>query len=643
MKNVYRTTIKRRKRNILGRTQRWNTTSIFFTTLISIVIISAIFVSTKSNEYAKSLPTKSALLAEVSTPSTNSTLYDRNGNLLYIFTDPNQDRDYVSINNMSIGIKWAVLASEDKNFYSHGGVDYIALCRSLIRLITSGGNVVTGASTITQQLVKNTVLTNERTFKRKIKEILVSFMLEQNYSKDQILELYLNSASFGGRLKGIGSAARTYFDKTPDKLTLEESVFLTSLIQSPGISSPLFSGDSDHAWDIIRARMHYVYGQLIEIYPSIISREPTFYSLEAIQASRAHGVSLNPNLGHIDAPHFVFFVKNYLNQPKIGISDEMLYTKGYTIISTLDLRIQKIAEGALKAGIDKYSQYEMNNGAFVVIDPTNGDLLAMAGSKDYFADRDPNGKFDPQVNAAISPHNLGSTLKPFLVYLAFKDKLYYPYSIVYDKPINIRGYKPKNYDGKFYGAMSVTRALQISRNTPFVQILDRVGVPKFIDLLDQIGYVSAAQGDSYGPSVAIGGFESNLLEHTLAYSILANGGSKNNLRIINLLSDRSNDIIYSEEAKSESLLDPKYVAQVNKILDYYGPPGIAGKTGTTDENRDTFFIGYNDKLVAGIWIGNNNNERMSDKAFGSTTALPIWNIFYEKLIQEMPEYGSVKK
>lgn len=609
-----------------------------------IIVVSGLFLfsSYQLKLFASKIPTESEIISKVSEKSENSKVYDRNGVLLYEFRDPQKDRQYAKLEEVPVNLIWILLNAEDINFYKHEGVDLNGILRSINIYISSEGDTVIGGSTITQQLVKNTVLSNEKTLERKLKEILIAFLIETKYSKAEILEMYLNSISFGGNIIGIKTAAHTYFSKDLKDLTFEESVFLISLIQQPGQSSPLFSTNEQLAWNIVESRKNYIYKQIDANYDYIKKYHPGFPDEVDILASNVNSIKLNPTIGDIKAPHFVFYIKDVLQKEPFNFTEQELGNLGLNIYTTLDYEMQKIAEEKIKAGVEN-NKYGFANAALVTINPKTGEILAMVGSKDYFGQKDADGAFDPYVNVALSDRNLGSSLKPFIAYEAFKEKKFKPDSVIADAPVNFDGYKPKNSDGKFMGDMTLSRALVISRNIPFVKITDKVGVTNILDLLEKLGYDNAKFKDRYGLSIALGGFSSNLVEHTHAYAALANKGRLPKVSQIlwitkpNPARKKGYTEIYENKLSSEEILDPKYVAQVTKILDEYGLPGVAGKTGTTDSNQDNYFLGYTDNFLTGLWIGNNNNKPMARNAFGSTTALPIWNSYYLELVKKYPE------
>lgn len=637
MKKHYFTNIIKKRRKI----RRLIKSEVIVVIIAMFVIFFSVFFlfsSYQLKQFTQKIPTESEIISKVSEKTENSKVFDRNGILLYEFRDPNKDREYVYLDEVPQNLIWILLAAEDINFYKHEGIDIKGILRSMDIYYSSKGETVVGGSTLTQQLVKNTVLTNEKTFERKAKEIFISFLIETKYSKAKILEMYLNSISFGGNIIGIKTAARTYFSKDLANLTFNESVFLISLIQLPGKSSPLFSTNEQMAWDIVETRKKYIYDQIKNNYKIIKNNYKDFPGFDILTLSEIEPITLKPNIGEIKAPHFVFYIKEILKNEPFNLTDEKLGNDGFKIYTTLDYNLQKIAENKIKEGSEKYKDFGFANIALITMDPKNSEILAMVGSKDYFGIKNQDGSFDPYVNVSTSERNLGSSLKPFIAYEAFKQGKFTPTSVIIDAPININGYSPKNYDGRYMGAMTVKKALVISRNIPFVKITSSVGVSNVLDILEKLGYTNAKYRNRYGLAIALGGFSANLVEHTHAYSIFADNGNYAPIHQILNIKSQNNEDVYKMEATSTALLDSKYTQQVNEILAEYGLDGISGKTGTTDSNRDNYFIGYNEKFLTGIWVGNNNNKRMSENAFGSTTALPIWNMYYIEVIKQYPQY-----
>lgn len=611
------------------------------------------FLSMELSSIYKELPNIDSIRDRLAQKTENSFIYDRNGTLLYTFKSPNVDREYLPSSEITDLVKLVAIAAEDKDFYKHHGVDYLATIKASIQSFTDSDSRIAGGSTLTQQLAKNTFLTSERSLIRKLKEVILSFVIESDYSKDQIMEYYLNTITFGSRVTGLKTAAKVYFSKTVAELNFNEVAFLISIVQSPNELSPLYTHDQEAAWKNNNQRRQYIINQVLTNYDyfgSILSNLPTKADLEGFKEST---VALNPSITDIKAPHFVFYVQSILSKPPYNISTGDLYTGGYHIYTTLDLKMQEIAEQEVLAGVNRLGgRYNFNNAALITIDPRNGDVLAMQGSKNYWASRDPGGKFDPHVNVTLSSQNLGSSLKPFLTYLAFSSKKYSRYTTILDTPQTFAGgYQPKNVDGKFLGPMSIDTALKLSRNLPFVKILNQVGVSNFVGLLKQLGYTNANKGADYGLSAALGGVSETLFDHTYAYGTLANNGIRVTPRPITKIVNKEGKA--SEYAASSSRImnagpasevnrilgDKSYTASNHWMVTLSGAYKFAGKTGTTDNNKQNYYIGYSPALVTAIWAGNNNNVELRGDAFGSTTALPIWHRYTQRVLQQFPSYA----
>ncbi|MFW5703023.1 MAG: transglycosylase domain-containing protein, partial [Candidatus Dojkabacteria bacterium] len=624
-----------------------------FVLVASIILISLLG---QLQTYAQEIPTEEDIRFALADKGENSKIYDRNGKLLYTFKDPYRDREYITYEEISPEVIAAFLAAEDEDFFVHEGIDYVGSVNGLVTTLSSSGENVIGGSTITQQLVKQVLLSNERTFDRKAKEAIIAMSLEQDYSKEQILEYYLNAASFGGRVQGIRTAARTYFDKEVSELNLNEAAYLAGLVQSPSKYSPLFANNPELAKESGHARKAYVLDQIAEN-PRLLNYlntgdkanlrlEPSpdqevlegfgKYSAENVLALKDEEHQFNEAVDILNAPHWVFYIRDLVQQPPYNLSLEELYSGGFDIYTSLDLGIQKVVEEKLAEGVGQYGgRYGFENGAALTVDARNGEILAMVGSKGYYLENDGNNqRFDPQVNVVLSTQQLGSSLKPWVAYLALAEGGYSTRTTVQDTPQTFYGYyRPKNADGRFLGAMSLEKALQDSRNLPFLKISYQLGAWRLGEFMEELGY----NENEYGLSAAIGGVNENLLDHTIAYTGLANGGDVMRSRPILRIGNADGSDYYQTEIKVHKGLQEGAVGQVNRMLGdkgnrsnnrnliFVGNRKLAGKTGTTDGNKDTYFIGYGPKIVTGVWIGNNNNDRMRANAFGSSTALPIWN------------------
>lgn len=626
-----------------------------FSVLLSCIVIAfsggLIYLSATVRDMYAQVPSDETISEAFQTKSQNSFLYDKHGTLLYTFKDPNVDREYLFQDEINDKIRLAVLAAEDKDFYIHHGMDYIAMLRGLVTSIS--GDQLVGGSTITQQLAKNTFLTNETTIERKIKEAILSAIIENEYEKEQILEYYLNTVPFGSRVTGLKTAAKVYFSKPVDQLSFNEISFLIGMVQSPTQLSPIYSFDQQKAWEANDARRNYILNQALsnyEFFDIILEDIPTKEELEEYMST---DIEISPYFSDIKAPHYVFYIESILAEEPYNISRDELYTGGYKIHTTLDYNIQKIAENRLPGLVGQYGpRYGFDNAALMTIDPRNGAILAMQGSKDYWAKKDKSGRFDPEVNVTLSSQNLGSSLKPFLAYMAFDSGRYSRYSIIYDTPKTFAGgYKPKNVDGRFLGPLTVDKALKYSRNLPFVKINDEVGVNAFNNLLKNLGYSNAEAGAQYGLAASLGGVSETLYDHAFAYSTMASGGFKVEPYPISKIEKIDSEEVREFKPKQERLLNEGAVRQVNRIIGdksyrsdnhwmvYLGRNyKFAGKTGTTDYNKQNYYVGYSPRILTAVWTGNNNNDRMSSRAFGSTTAMPIWYEYTKNVLDKHPEY-----
>jgi penicillin-binding protein 1A len=648
---------------------------LFGLAVTTIVVFTFAIALIQLKSYADEIPTKFKIDQILKNKGENSKIYDKHGKLLYIFKDPIQDREYAEFKEIPATIIAAALAAEDEEFFLHQGIDYLATAKAAVTTISSGGSVTIGGSTITQQLVKQTLLTSERSLDRKAKEAIISLMVENGYSKEQILEFYLNTTSYGGRVIGIKTAARTYFQKDLNELTLNEAAFLIGLVQSPGEYSPLFSANKEQAKKLSDNRRKYVLRQISEnsqllaylnqgnigllkidsIYWSpaeTASARFNKYTTEKVLALNATGVKFKRSVDFIRAPHFVFYIRDILQTKPYNLSLSELYSGGYQIYTSLDYGMQKIAEVKLRQGVDTYGPaHGFTNGALVSIDARTGEILTMVGSKGYSLRKQKYKRFDPKVNVAIARQSLGSSLKPWVAYLGFETNSFTPYSIVADTPHTFPGgYRPKNSDGRFFGMMTVSQALLLSRNLPMLRMLNTIGDWRLAKLMPELGY---QKKNNYGLAAAIGGVDETLLDHVGAYTGFANGGKVLRKVPILRIKDPSGKVIF--KAKKGSVLkqlDQRSVSEVNGILGdksfssgaygwkFIGGQQLGGKTGTSDNNRDTYYIGYGPKIVTGIWSGNNDNSPLSGSAFGVTTSLPIWNSYMSAIFAAYPEYST---
>ena len=598
---------------------------------IGCIILIAIGIYLKGLQ--KSLPSPDELVQRQSDESTQ--ILDRNGTVLYTIYG-NQNREFVSIDNIPEKTKWAVLAAEDYEFYQHKGLDYKGIASALLRNLKAGG-ITGGASTITQQLVRNTILYDvlgdaayQQKYTRKIKEILITMQVEQTFTKDQILQMYLNEVPLGGVNYGLQAAANAYFAKDVSELTLAESAIIAGLIQSPGVYSPLYGTNPDMA----KERQTYVLDQMLK------HRDLTGVTEEEVAAAKEEVLTYSTKKIDIKAPHFVFYVKQLLVE-KYGI--DRVEKGGLKVTTTLDYPVQEIAEEEISKGVDNAKKNNINNGAMVVMDPNNGQVLAMVGSVDYWNIEDP--RVDGNVNIALSQRQMGSSIKPF-VYLTAVEKGYGPWTESPDMEQTTFGtYDPKNWDSKNMGLMTARKALVYSRNVPAVYTLQMVGIDSFLQTAETVGIASLASKSSYGLSLALGSGEETLLEHATAYTVLANGGLKYDVSPILKVEDSSGEVLEEyKQTEGKRVFAEKNIYMVNWMLcdlgnfndrpdnGYYTINGkrVCGKTGTTDGPKDLTTIIYHQNLVVAVWNGNNNGE-VAPGAWGSTIPLRIANSFVKRV------------
>ncbi len=572
-------------------------------------------------------------------------IYDRNDKLLFeIYHD--QNRTPVKLSDLPAHVVQATIAIEDKDFYYHKGVSlFSGIFRAIKETIIKKN--IQGGSTITQQLMKSALLTPDRTIQRKIKEMILALWAEQIYSKEQILEMYLNQVPYGGPAYGIEEGARTYFGKHASELVLEEAAFLAGLPQSPTFYSPYTNPD------VATARRNEVLEKM--------------YGLRYIlddQKQKAIESDLNivPPIIPIRAPHFVFYTKNNL-EDLYGV--EQVGEGGLKVKTTLDLDIQEVSEQILKEELEKIKNLNVSNGAILVTKPKTGEILAMVGSVDYFSL--PSGAF----NVTTALRQPGSSIKPILYALAL-EKGYTAASIINDAPVSFysRGsarYSPVNYDGKFHGNVSVRYALANSYNIPAVKILNSIGVEGFIKKAQLMGISTWNDVSRFGLSLTLGGGEVAMIDMAAAYGALAYGGERVAITGIQSIERKGKgDVFISNPKKIQAtskesafiisdILSDAIARQsafgTNSLLEIPGYT-VAVKTGTTDQKKDNWTIGYTPEYLVAVWVGNNDNSPMHPQlASGITGAAPIWNrvmtyilsTYQKKNIQfEKPE-GIIEK
>lgn len=566
--------------------------------------------------YSKDLPTPNSIEKKLNIASTK--ILDRNGELLYAVSG-DKKRLVIPFSEIPDNVKKATIAVEDQNFYKHFGVDFKGVARSVIVDITHGG-AKQGGSTITQQFVKNALLDPKKTFSRKIKELILSIELEAIYPKDKILELYLNEIPYGSTSYGIEAAARSYFGKPAKELSLAQSATLAALPQAPTYYSPY--GENK---DALLKRKDFVLDKMTKL--SMITQA------QADEAKK-ETITFIPRKDSIVAPHFVFYIQQ-LVADKYG--EEALQNGGLTITTSLDIKVQKMAEEAISNGSKKLDRYGANNAALVSIDTKTGQVLAMVGSKDYF-----NNDIQGQVNVTTSDRQPGSSFKPIVYATAFKEK-YNPAYPLFDLTTDFGSYSPHNYDGNTHGPVSMRTALSNSLNIPAVKTLSLVGLKNALSTASDLGISTLTKPDRYGLALVLGGGEVKPIEMADAFATFGNGGKYNPITPILKVTDKENTVLEEfKDAPNKQVLDPQVAYLVSNILSdeqarqmVFGftnsltIPGhmVAVKTGTTSEYHDAWTVGYTPQIATAVWTGNTDNTAMKSGADGSVVAAPIWNNF----------------
>lgn len=569
-------------------------------------------------------------LASRSATFVSTKIYDRNGVVLYEVFDPHGGRrTLVPLDRISPYLIQATIATEDANFYQHPGIDPVGLTRAIVRNVRAG-EIEAGGSTIPQQLVKMVFLSPERTMTRKVKEAVLAAEVTRRYSKDQILEIYLNEIFYGNLAYGAEAAAQTYFGKPAEELTLAEAALLAGIPQSPALYDP-FTNPEDTLWrreQVLRLMVNN--GYITQAEANAANAEPLPRTSQPFD---------------IRAPHFVMTVRQQLEW---RYGPEVLYKAGLQVYTTLDYRYQEIAEGAVKSHIATLQDRNVTNGALVALSPQTGEVLAMVGSRGFF---DPD--IDGQVNVTMRQRQPGSAIKP-LTYLTAFEKGWTPATLIWDVPVEYPDgvnppYRPQNYDRKFHGPVVVREALGNSYNVPAVKALQFAGLPDMLEMSRRLGITTLTRQD-YGLSLTLGGGEVTLLELTSAYGVWANEGKRVPTTMILRVEDHAGRVIEQHATSpGEQVISPQHAYLITHILAdnsarqaMFGANSAlrlsrpaAAKTGTTDDYRDNWTIGYTPSLVAGVWVGNNDNSEMKNVS-GITGAAPIWRQFMESVLTDQP-------
>lgn len=585
--------------------------------------------------------------------SVSTQIFDRHGTLLYeIFADEN--RVPVAVNELPPHVLQTTIAIEDKNFYRHFGFDLSGMIRAVRNnVLGEADDSLQGGSTITQQLVKNALLSSEQTLERKVKELVLAVFTEILYSKEEILGMYLNYIPYGGTAVGIEAAAQQYFNKSARDLNLSEAALLAGLPQAPSIYSPFASDPTNsqrRQQEVLRRMVED--GYITQAQADEATRQPLAFALSKTD---------------IKAPHFVFYVRDLLYE-KYGV--ETVEKGGLRVYTSLDLPLQDVAQASLAAELANLHRHRVSNGAAMVVKPNTGEILAMIGSRDYF-----DTEIDGQVNVALRPRQPGSSIKPINYATAFQEKMLNPGSILLDIPTCFivpgqKPYCPKNYDGSFKGPVTIRKSIGNSLNIPAVKTLRIIGVETLMRQAKKMGISTWADASNYGLSLTLGGGEVKMIDMAQAFSVLANQGVKVPITPILRIEDytgevleavdfdqRQNDLMAvqemvngSVEGDLERVMDraPAYLTthimqDNNARVEAFGArsqlviPGqiVSAKTGTTNDLKDNWTVGFTPEFLAIVWVGNNDGSPMNPYLVsGITGAAPIWNDIMTYVIRD---------
>lgn len=574
-------------------------------------------------------------------------IYDRTGKTVLYSVHDEIRRTVVPYEDISRYIKNATVAIEDREFYQHHGIKPKAILRAIIANITEGLGSQ-GGSTITQQVIKNTLLTTDKSLSRKLKEALLALKLEKKYSKDEILNLYLNESPYGGTIYGVEEAAQAYFGKKASDVTLAEAAYLAALPKAPTYYSPY----GNHV-DALETRKNLVLREMVTL-GFITQTEADTAKTEHVTFSREEARGLK-------APHFVMYVLEYLEQ---NYGRDALETGGLKVITTLNYDLQKKAEDIVaQYGAENERKFNAKNAGMIGLDPNTGDILVMVGSRDYF-DTSHQGNF----NTTISHRQPGSAFKP-IVYAAAFNKGYTPDTVVFDVPTNFSVncsplgiplspttqkdscYMPENYDGKYRGPMTLRNALAQSINVPAVKVLYLVGLNDAITTAQALGIKSLDNPKSYGLTLVLGGGEVSLLELTSAYGVFATEGIRHEPTPIVKIEDLAGNVLEEHKSASADVLPANTARLISSVLSdniartplygsnsplYFPGRAVAAKTGTTNDYKDAWVIGYTPSLALGAWVGNNDNTPMEKKVAGFLVA-PMWNAMFNEALKTLPD------
>jgi penicillin-binding protein, 1A family len=557
-------------------------------------------------------------------PAASSQIYDANGDLITT-VHSEENRLPVKLSEVPKNLQNAFIATEDNRFYSHHGIDPIGILRAVwVNIIHDG--VAEGGSTITQQLARNAFLTQDRTFKRKIMEALLALRIEQHYTKQEILEMYMNQIYFGQGAYGVQTASHVYFDKDVQDLSLAQMAILAGLPQSPNYYSPF------NNLKAAKARQAVVLGQMVK-----------YDYLSADQAEEAK----NADLHLLDKPkssngygRMSYFVDYVINEVSERYGDNAIYKEGMKIYTTIDMKAQRAAEQAMENLPNYYTDengLQQPQGALISINPHNGHIVAMVGGRG-------TDSFNRTTMAVRQP---GSAFKPF-VYLAALKNGDTPGTVYVDKPSEFNGWKPQNYSRRHSGAMTMRNAVAHSNNVVAVLAADKVGMSNVLDLAEKMGISTLDKHGDDNLAVALGGLTKGVtpMDMAVAYGVLANNGVKVKPVAITKIIDRNGNIVEEGSVEETRVVEPKYAYMMTNMLEsvikfgtggnaYFGRP-VAGKTGTTDEEKDAWFAGYTPDLVTVVWMGDDSGSETLHGTTGGQTPAIIWRLYMQAALADTP-------
>lgn len=589
-------------------------------------------------------------------------IYDRTGKILLFDLHENIRRTIIPFDEIPRQLKNATVAIEDTNFYRHRGISPFSIARAFIMNIVTGNiRQGQGGSTITQQLIKNTFLTTERTFERKLKEAIIALKIEQALTKDEILNLYFNEIPYGSNIYGVEAAAESFFGKRAKELTLAESAYLASIPKAPTYYSPY----GNHREEL-EQRKNVVLKRM---------KETGFISDEEFAGAINERVRfVGKGDETIKAPHFVFYVRELLDE-KFG--EDRVLKGGLRVITSLDWELQEKAETMVRDYVDQIEEkFNASNASMVGIDPKTGQVLVVVGSRDWFSNPKPDGcapgvdcRFEPQVNVATYSRGRqpGSSIKPIVYATAFQ-KGFTPDTTVFDLKTEFNSscnpdgtpkqgvdekvcYMPENYDERFRGPVTLRNALAQSINVPSVKTLYLAGLRESLKTARDLGITTLNEPDRYGLTLVLGGGEVHLLEMVGAYGVFANDGIRNPTTAVLRIEDPAGNVLEEYRPQPKQVIDENIARTISDILSdeearapafgnrsylYFDDRDVAAKTGTTNDYRDAWVIGYTPNFSLGLWIGNNNNASMEKRVAGFIAA-PLWNEFFKEALKKLPK------